>query len=222
LAVVVTLSTALFAASATNLGGQTGTGETANAFCWRGQALPACRSYWLFEFEGGLAVASTTVVHESPNLTTEYPVFTNELKWHFGVMRNLTEEWALGGTVNLGVGSSAGLRPGIGIRARRWLHPPMSVELEAGAVETGINDRFGSGFGVGPSVGARLNFGDHFSVVTRWEGAYAQAGSDRFFQREAGFHQALFVGASAGSTAAVVGTVTLGALVLWALSQIEI
>jgi hypothetical protein len=179
LAIVVTLSTALLTGSAINLEGQTGTRETAKAFCWRGQALPACGGFWLFELEGGLSVASTTVVHESANLTTEYPVFENELRWHLGAMRNVTEEWALGGTVGLGIGSSAGPRPGIRIRARRWLHPPLSVELEAGAMETGINDRFGSGFGLGPTVGARLNFGDHVSVFTRWEGAYAQAGRHR-------------------------------------------
>jgi hypothetical protein len=64
--------------------------------------------------------------------------------------------------------------------------------------------------------------GDHLSVFTRWQGAYAQGGSDAHFHREAGFHQGLYVGASAGSTVAVLGTGILGALVLWTLSQIEI
>lgn len=220
--VVAGLSIALLA-PATGLQGQTVPGKAADNFCWRGKALPACRSFALFELEGGLAVASTTFVHESSVVTTEYPAFVNELKWHLGAMRNLTDEWALGATLSLGSGSPSAVT-GIRVRARRWLNPPMSAELEAGAVDTGINDRFGSGVGWGPTVGARLNMGDHLSVFTRWEGAYAQAGSDLNFHRESGFHQGLYVGASAGSTVAVAGSAALGALALWVayvLSQTE-
>lgn len=211
------LALALSGAAATGLQGQTVPGEAQSAFCWMGKALPACRSFALFELEGGLAVASTTVVHESSAVTTEYPVFENELKWHLGAMRNLSDDWALGATLSFGTGSPGALT-GIRVRARRWLDHPMSAELEAGAVDTGINDRFGSGFGWGPTFGARLNMGDHVSVFTRWEGAYAQAGSDSHdFHREAGFHQGLYVGASAGSTVAVAGTAVLGAIALWVL-----
>lgn len=46
------------------------TPRRATAFCWRGRAL---------------AVASTTVVHESPTLTTDYPAFEHEVKgWYVG------------------------------------------------------------------------------------------------------------------------------------------
>lgn len=200
--------------AATGLQGQTAPVEAQSAFCWRGQALPACRGFALFELEGGLAVASTTVVHESSVVTTEYPVFESELKWHLGAMRNLSEDWALGGTASLGTGSPSPLT-GIRVRARRWLEPPMSAELELGAVDTGINDRFGSGFGWGPTVGVRLNRGDHFSIFARWEGVYAQAGSDRDFHREAGFHQGVYIGASLGSTVALAGTAVVGGLALW-------
>ncbi len=215
LRVAVGLAVGLLAPSATGLQGQAVPGTVPDAFCWRGKALPACRGFALFELEGAVAVASTTLVHESSVVTTEYPAFENELKWHLGAMRNLTQEWALGGTVSLGTGSPGPLT-GIRVRARRWLRPRMSVELEAGAVDTGINERFGSGTGWGPTVGARLNMADHFSVFTRWEGAYARAGSDRDFHREAGFHQGLYVGASAGSTAAAAGTGVLGGIVLFA------
>lgn len=208
------LALSVSALVATDLHGQTAPVEAQSGFCWRGRALPACRDFALFELEGGLAVASTTVIHESAVVTTEYPVFKSELKWHLGAMRNVSEDWALGGTASLGTGSPGPLT-GVRVRARRWLEPPMSAELEVGAVDTGINDRFGSGFGWGPTVGARLNRGDHFSIFARWEGAYAQAGSDRHFRREAGFHQGLYIGASAGSTVAVGGTAVLGAVALW-------
>lgn len=223
LTVVVGLTLALFATAVRGLQAQTAQGDAADAFCWRGKALPACRGFALFELEGAYALASTSVVHESSNVTTEYLVFRNELKWHLGAMRNLSEEWALGATVSLGTGSPSPLT-GIRVRARRWLDPAGSAEFEAGVVDTGINDRFGSGFGWGPTVGARLNMADRLSVFTRWEGVYAQAGSDNHFEREAGFHHGLYVGASAGSTVAVAGTAVLGAIglfLLYALSQTE-
>jgi hypothetical protein len=223
--VAACLAIGLFGPAANGLPGQTESAEVADAFCWRGKALPACRSFALFELEGGVAVASTTVVHESDVVTTDYPAFDNELAWHLGAMRNLTEEWALGATVSLGIGRlSSHLTTGVRARVRRWLDHPMRAEIEAGVVDTGINDRFGSGFGWGPTVGARLNMGDQLSVFTRWEGAYAQAGSDRHFHREAGFHHGLYVGASAGSTAAAVGTVVLGTAALfyaYALSRVD-
>lgn len=221
--VVACLAVAVFGPPATALQGQTVPEEVVDAICWRGKALPACRSFALFELEGALAVASTALIHESDVVTTDYPAFENELKWHLGAMRNLTEEWALGATVSLGTGSPSPLT-GIRFRARRWLSPPVSAELEVGGVDTGINDRFGSGFGWGPTVGVRLNGGDHFSIFTRWESAYAQAGADGHFHREAGFHHGLYVGASAGSTPAAVGTGILGTAALlfaYALSQSE-
>ena len=222
LSVAVSLTVALSACAAAGLQGQTVPEEAPAAFCWRGQALPACRSFAIFEIEAGLAVASTMVVHESSAVTTEYPVFDNEVKWHLGAMRNLSGDWALGATLSLGSGSPSALT-GIRLRARRWFEPPMSAELEAGAVDTGINDRFGSGFGWGPTFGARLNWGDHASIFTRWEGVYAQAGSDRLqFHRDSGFHQGVYVGASAGSTVAAAGTAVLVGVGLWiayALSQ---
>lgn len=213
LTVAVSVAIALSASAAAGLHGQNVPGEAPAAFCWRGQPLPACASFALFELEGALAVASTTEVHESSTLTTEYPVFENELKWHLGAMRNLSEEWALGATVSLGTGSPSPLT-GIRVRARRWLEPNVSLELEAGAVNTGINDRFGSGLGWGPTFGARLNLGDYVSVFTRWEGAYARAGSTTYFSRKAGFHQGLYVGVSAGSTVAVAGSAVLGGIAL--------
>lgn len=225
LGIAVYVAMAVFGPPATALQGQTDPEEAVDAFCWRGKALPACRSFALFELEGALAVASTKFVHESDVVTTDHPVYDNELAWNLGAMRNLTKEWALGATVSLGIGRmSSPLATGIRFRARRWLNRPMSAELEAGAVNTGINDRFGSGFGWGPTVGARLNMGDQLSLFTRWEGAYAQAGSDGYFHREAGFHQGLYVGASAGSTPAAVGTgilATAALLFAYALSQAE-
>ena len=59
------------------------------------------------------------------------------MKWHFGAMRNVTEDWALGATVSVGTGSPS-FPTGLRVRARRWLNPLMSAELEAGAVDTGI------------------------------------------------------------------------------------
>ena len=163
-----------------------------------------------------MAVASTTVTHESSAVTTEYPAFETELNWHLGAMRNLSDEWAVGATLSMGSGSPSPLTA-VRARARRWLKPAMSAELEAGVVDTGINHRFGSGFGWGPTFGGRLNFGDHVSVFTRWEGVYAQAGSDSYeFHRQAGIHQGLYVGASGGSTVAVAGTAVLGAIALLA------
>lgn len=207
LTVAVGLSIGLLAPAATGLQGQTVPGEGTEAFCWRGKALPACRSFALFELESALAVASTTGTIEGTNSSSEYPVFQDEVKWHLGAMRNVSDYWALGAALSVGIGSPTPLT-GVRVRARHWVKPWLSAEIEAGAVDTG--DRFGSGFEWGPTYGARLNMGDYFSVFTRWEGAYAEPGSDAFLETDNGFHQGVYVGASAGSTVAVAGTAALG------------
>ena len=55
---------------ATGLQGQSAPGEVVDAFCWSGKALPACRTFVLFELEGALAVASTSFVYRSDVGTT--------------------------------------------------------------------------------------------------------------------------------------------------------
>jgi hypothetical protein len=193
-----------------------GGGGAADPFCWRGRALPACAAFALFEMEGGLAVASTRVVLETTDFRDERPLFDHEMAWNVGAMRNLSRVWALGGTVSLGTGSPTVLS-GLRVRGRRWLRGSWSVELEAGAADTGINrgiDARGRWDSWGPTVGARLNFGDHASVFTRWEAAFARAATSGDLRREAGVHQGLYVGAGVGSTAAVAGTAALGAAAL--------
>ena len=217
LTVAVCLFMALTAPGTIDLHGQAAPQDAADAFCWRGKALPACRSFALFELEVARAVASTKILHQREGQTfTEYPFFGNELTWNLGAMRNMSQEWALGGTVSLGTGSP-GILTGMRLRARRWLSPPGSAELEAGIFSTGINQRVGSGMSWGPTVGVRLNVADRFSVVSRWEAAHASAGSDGFFEREAGLHHGLYLGASAGGTIAVAGTAVIGAVALFVL-----
>jgi hypothetical protein len=230
--VTYALVLSLAAIGATGLDGQSAPAEVSAveppsepaAFCWRGQALPACRHFALFEMEGALAVASTRAVHESSVVISEHPVFEDRLSWQLGLMRNVSPEWAVGATVSIGAGPH-GPATGLRVRARRWLAPRRSVEVEAGAIDTQVNRRFGSGIGWGPTVGGRLNLGDYVSVFARWEAVYAGAGSDGYYSREAGFHQGLLVGASAGSTVAVAGSAALGvaaAFIAYMLSQTDL
>ncbi|HKJ93033.1 MAG TPA: hypothetical protein VJ957_07685, partial [Longimicrobiales bacterium] len=111
--------------------GQTPPAPAPAAFCWRGQALPACRNFAIFEVEGSYDVASTMVVDVSLQPTTEYPhpAFGNALNWRLGAMRNVSADWALGGTVNLGF-DAWGTLTGVQVRARRWLKPRLSAEFE--------------------------------------------------------------------------------------------
>lgn len=194
-------------------------GEAA-AVCWRGQPLGYCRHFVVVEMQGQLVVSSTSRTRTIQDLDqAEERAFDPGIEWNLGLMRNVSDDWALGGTASFGTGST-GVLTGLRGRARHWLGPGASVEVEAGARASAMGERWGSGTLWGPSVGTRLNAGDHGSLFLRWDGVDAPAGTDRFARVEGGFHHALYAGVSLGHTWALVGTAALGGLALWIASAL--
>jgi hypothetical protein len=184
--------------------------------CFRGQQLDVCRSFWILEMQGSVALAQTDRRIDYGDGTT-YPIdaIGDVLEWNLGHMVNVNERWALGGVFTVGTGNSDLLK-GIKVRARRWLHPDLSVELEGGLWRTDVGGlRWPGGNGV--TADLRLNIRDQGSVFVRWDGVSL---SERTFpgwdpggaayRIPGGFHQGVSVGASAGSVPGLVGSGALG------------
>jgi hypothetical protein len=142
--------------------------------------------------------------------TVPQQTFDHVLEWNLGHMVNLGPSFALGGIVTAGTGSD-GPFTGLKLRARRWLTPDVSVELEGGMMRTNAMDtRFPSESGATADV--RLNIRDQGSFYVRWDGI--DLAEESVFLDGAddpgGFQQAFSVGVSAGSVPALVGTGALG------------
>jgi hypothetical protein len=134
-------------------------------------------------------------------------------------MRNVSDSWALGGTVSFGSGS-VGPVTGLRVRARRWLDPFSSLELEAGSRASNVGELVGTGSVWGPSVGTRVNLRERVSVFVRWDGVRAPGGTDRSgAEMDPAFQHGFYVGAALGSTWTLVGSAVLGALAIWFYTQ---
>jgi len=133
--------------------------------------------------------------------------FEDQLEWNFGHMANVTPSLALGGLLTLGTGGGSGAFAGVKARARKWLGPEVSLELEGGLLRSGA--AYPAANGVTAEV--RLNISDHGSFFVRWDGLDLSGVSDPYGYRDVGgFQQALSVGAGLGSKPALVGTGALG------------
>lgn len=176
--------------------------------CFRGQPLPTCRSFWIVEMQGQTPVVqSRRPIFYWDEPPVQMHSFERELEWNLGHMVNLTPSWALGGVVTLGTGTDDHLS-GVKVRARRWLDPNVSLELQGGLLRTG--NRHPAPMGVTADV--RLNIGDQGSVFVRWDGVdlveLGAPGGD--YYDPAAFAHAFSVGIGLGSMPAVIGTGALG------------
>jgi len=213
----VTMAASLLLATAGVASGQEQIG------CFRGKPLPDCKTFWIVEMQGLVPVAQTTRTVSSGGGGYEYSyqakAFGNAVEWNLGHMVNVGEGYALGGIFTVGSGNSDPLT-GVRLRARKWLGENLSLELEAGLLRS---DAGGSRYaGVsGWSSDVRLNIRDQGSFFVRYDGV--SLAPDAFplndYFDPGGGHHGLFLGASAGSVPALVGTGALGigVIVLFAL-----
>jgi hypothetical protein len=128
-------------------------------------------------------------------------------------MANVHAHWALGGTVSLGTGADD-LFTGVRARARRWLTPDFSLEVETGLVRGHANHTWypsKTGF----SAGVRFNIQDYGSVFVRYD-RFGATGADDvsgpFEPRVTGQQHFVRGGVGLGSKAALVGTGAVAAV----------
>lgn len=142
-----------------------------------------------------------------------HDTYENVLEWNLGHMVNLGPTWALGGVVTLGTGSDGPLT-GVKLRARRWLSPDLSLELEGGLLRSNAHDtRFPPVNGVTADV--RLNLRDQGSVFVRWDGLpLSEEHHGNGYGDPGGFQQALSLGLGLGSTPALVGSAVTGVTIV--------
>jgi hypothetical protein len=204
-AVAVALAGGAGSAAAQVVGGP---GQAQKVGCFRGQPSPICRSFWIFEMQGQTPVVQTRrPVFYQGEPPVQMHSFESELEWNLGHMVNLTPAWALGGVVTLGTGTGDHIS-GVKVRARRWLNPNVSLELQSGLLRTG--NRHPTPLGV--TADLRLNIRDQGSVFVRWDGVdlvELGAPGDNYYD-PAAFAQAFSAGIGVGSMPAVIGTGALG------------
>jgi hypothetical protein len=139
--------------------------------CFRGQPLPACKSFWLVEMEYGQLVGQTSRTVTFAGQAVKLELFSSTLDWNLGHMVNVDPTFALGGQITLGAG------PGVGVRARRWMGPDNSAEaaLTLWRHDTDSNRGVGGGRVTSLRTDARLNYGDRLSILVRWDAAFVRS-----------------------------------------------
>ncbi len=183
--------------------------------CWQGAPLPACGGFFVVEMQGVMPL-----VQSQRRLgDRSFQTFESQLEWNLGYMGNVGSLWAVGATVSIGSGAQGTLR-GLRARARRWLGPQRSLELEGGMFRTHAFSQPGDLTGV--TAGVRFNLGDRGSLFVRWDGVDVPAFSfdgTRPPSEGGGFKQALHVGVGTGSTwaLATTGALALGSMILFAI-----
>jgi hypothetical protein len=194
--------------------------------CWRGRPIQSCKSFLVVEMQANVAVFSSSRARVRPGGSeSRLTAFEHELEWNLGLMRNVSDIWALGGTASFGTRAESGPLTGLRVRARRWLDEDTpqagrgSVEVEAGLIATAVGVGPDAGTVWGASVGGRANIGDYLAVFARWDGVQAPGGTDSVGgEVEEAFQHGLYVGAGLGHTWAVLGSAAFGGLILWLLS----
>lgn len=177
--------------------------------CWRGKPAPECTVFWITEFGVDFNTSSTqTVLSEDLGNGNVYRVterdFESRFVWTVGPMFNTRPRTAIGATVSfspLGTGN----RVAVEARRRSWTADDLGLDLSAGALRMTPNtDPPVSHDEYGLTAGALLVGGDLINVNGRVDllvtGRRPRLGTS--------------VGFGGGSWVALVGTVTLGLLIL--------
>ena len=139
-----------------------------NMACWQGAPRPTCGGFVIVEMQGVLPLAQSQRGQTGSGLET----FDSQLEWNVGYLGNVGNRWAVGATVSLGTGAG-GVLTGLRARARRWLGPQHSLELEGGMLRT--QAMFQPGDLTGVTAGVRFNVADRGSLFVRWGRAFAWA-----------------------------------------------
>ena len=179
--------------------------------CFRGQPLPACRSFWIVELQGVLnLVSSSRQILLGPDRqfpTREFSEhsFQEQLEWNLGHMFNVADRVAVGPVVTVGSGSDDPLT-GIRARGRWWITSDISGELEGGMLKSNVVYPAS----VGLTAGIRLNIRDQGAFLLRYDYLELPEQSyGEYFDAGGGQH-GLSLGLSLGSKPALVGTGALG------------
>jgi hypothetical protein len=182
--------------------------------CFRGNPLPRCKSFWIFEMQGSLQIAQTSRLVDSGNGSPqETSAFDPVFEWNLGHMMNTSDEWAFGGVITVGTGNSNPLT-GLKARARRWMSSQVSVEAETGALWSDASGHHFPGL-LGGTTALRLNIRDQGQFYLRWdvlplpEERSNYSGGREYFD-PGGVQHGVSVGASVGSVPSLVGTGALG------------
>ncbi len=182
--------------------------DSSSGLCWRGRALPTCRTFVLTEI-GYYAVGAVTQRHfqytyptgTGDSVTYRYAedAMSPQLTAELGMMQNTGPRTALGATIVLGFGTG-GADVGLKGRYRRWLSPSgMALDLGAGVMSGTLQQANGDVRSPGLTMDAALNVADYGALVVRTD-----------IQRSRGqTAHALFGGVRLGSRPAAAGSVLL-------------
>ena len=197
-------------------------GGDTRALCLNGGPRPACATFVVVEVQGVLPlVRNTRLVRWFGGHEMEDTPYADRLQWELGFLHNVSERWALGGTVRLGAGSTDALT-GVTVRARRWLSDDVGLDLSSGATFLAVSTPERYGRTTGWLADARLNFNDDAYAGLRYEVVPIEpfAGSEDTFD-PGGNAQALSVLVGMGSEWAIGGTAALGLGLVLLLSLVD-
>lgn len=177
--------------------------------CWRGKPASQCKIFWITEFGVDVSTSSTqTVVSENYGGGNVYRYaqrdFESRWLWTVGPMFNTSPRAAIGGTLSISP-LGTGYRAAVEARRRWWTADGLALDLSAGglrmmpsAYPPANHDEYGL------TAGALVVGGDLINVNGRVDllvtGKRPRLGTS--------------VGFAGGSYIALVGTVTLGLLLL--------
>lgn len=178
------------------------------AFCFRGQALAACRRYLVFEVTGAAHAAGT--YHGSgtcfPDGFCRQPDLGGYLAWDVGAMTNVDSTHAFGASAQIGGADPGGVRLALKARTRLWLPHHFTLDAAAGPLmaQQDFADLHGVHETYGVTADAAVGVADLVSVMA---GVDAVNGPGHL-------SRAAYVGGKLGAHAGVVGTVVIAALAI--------
>ena len=203
------LTVGLLAMAAPCLAQSDSTSGAPTRLCWRGKPAPECTVFWITEFGVDVVTSSTqTVVSENygGGNVYRYPQrdFETRFVWTVGPMFNTGPRTAIGGTLSISP-LGTGYRAAAEARRRWWTASGVALDLSAGGLRMVPNtDPPANHDEYGVTAGALVVGGDLINVNGRVDllvtGRRPRLGTS--------------VGFAGGSYIALVGTVTLGLLIL--------
>jgi hypothetical protein len=217
---LLTLAAAWLALPAALAGQDTTQAHAPKAFCFSGAPRAKCRTFVIAEMQGSAPLfQSMRTVSWTPDEEPEQLGFFDErLEWEVGLMRNVSDRWALGGSVRL-ASADGGALQALTARARRWMSDEVAVDLSAGAHF--IERIYPEPRQAELTADARLNFRDKAYVGLRYDqatvvpstndwGGFDEGGDQRALSLLAGVGSDWALG---GSAAAGLGLILLAGLV---------
>ena len=189
------------------------------SFCFNGARKSKCATFVIAEMQGSTPlVQSTRAVGWGGDQPREEGIFGERLQWEVGLMHNVSDRWALGGTARLGSGSTSAVTA-LSARARRWMSDVVAVDVSAGASFTPNSYSYGPKADF--TADARLNFRDDAYVGLRYDQVGLAATSNEWSFDAGGEQRALYLLAGVGSQWALGGSAAVGLGMILLLSLVN-